>query len=157
MARYVKGQPIPQPDQNEPYSTNRDPYASVNPTQYEPSAFATTPDNYVAIDAIPAHYQIGAYRLARGYRRHVNDPGALRWDGVSSLLSRWNAPPYTQFARYQGKVNVNVGGAVYSPLASYDAQVMSTSPPPANRAAFTSAVQRFLTTRGSRANGIPNG
>lgn len=122
-------------------------------TNYEPSAFATSPDNYVAVDAIPGNYQVGRYRLPRGYRRNVNNPGLLRDDFVGSLLSRWNAPPYQWWARNQGQINVNIGGATYAPLPSYDAQIVNTTPPPANRAAYTTAVQKFLATRGARANG----
>jgi hypothetical protein len=44
------------------------------------------------------------------------------------------------------------GGAVNMPLNSYQSQVMATTPPAQNRAAFTAAVQRFLATRGNRAS-----
>lgn len=151
MSRHVKGR-IPQPDQNEPFTVNAE-TGQLSYYPYETSAFPTSPDTYVAIGVVPDFQQIGGYRLARGNRLAVNNPGLLRNDFVGQLLSQWNAPSTIWWGRSQGTAWVNTGGSVYQPLPSYDSQIVNQTPPPANRAAFTSAVKQFLATRGARANG----
>ena len=124
----------------------------------EPSEDAVKVDRYVSAPLIGQHpaewQQIGGYAIpAFQLRTPANAPGVLRNDVVGQLLNRWNAPSTIWWAREQGSTNPLTGGAVNSPLPSYSAQVMNTMPPAQNRAAFTAAVQRFLATRGNRANG----
>ena len=109
---------------------------------------------YPLIGAHPADFQvIGGYATpAIKVREPVNAPGVLRNDFVGQLANVWDGPSTIWWARNQGSTNPLTGGAVASPLPSYQAQVMATTPPAQNRAAFTAAVQRFLATRGNRSS-----
>lgn len=123
----------------------------------EPSARVVTPDHYVPAPKLghhPPDYEvIGGYPFQIKVRQCVNAPGVLRNDFVGQLANRWDGPSTIWWGRNQGSSYPLVGGAVYQPLPAYSAQVMAATPPPANRAAFSAAVQKFLATRGNRANG----
>ena len=109
---------------------------------------------YPLIGAHPSEAQvIGGYAIpAIKVRMPVNAPGVLRNDFVGQLANTWDGPSTIWSAPSQGtKYQLN-GGAVAMPLNSYQSQVMMTTPPPQNRAAFTAAVRRFLATRGNRSS-----
>ena len=123
----------------------------------EPSLDRIRIDTYRPFPLIGQHYSadqvIGAYAIpAIKVRMPANAPGVLRNDFVGQLANTWDAPSTIWSAPAQGKQYPMTGGAVVMPLPSYQAQVMMTTPPPQNRAAFTAAVQRFLATRGNRAS-----
>jgi hypothetical protein len=109
---------------------------------------------YPLIGAYPSEAQvIGGYAIpAIKVRMPVNAPGVLRNDFVGHLANTWDGPSTIWSAPSQGKQYPMTGGAVAMPLNSYQSQVMMTTPPPQNRAAFTAAVQRFLATRGNRSS-----
>jgi hypothetical protein len=124
----------------------------------EPSRDRVRPDVYRAFPLIGSHWPeyayIGGYATpAIKVREPVNAPGVLRDDFVGHLYNQWDAPSTIWWARTQGSAVQLVGGSVQQPLPSYSAVVMNETPPPANRAAFSAAVQRFLATRGFRAGG----
>ena len=109
---------------------------------------------YPLIGAHPSEAQvIGGYAIpALQVRMPANAPGVLRNDFVGHLANTWDGPSTIWSAPSQGKQYPMTGGAVAMPLNSYQSQVMMTTPPPQNRAAFTAAVQRFLATRGNRSS-----
>ena len=109
---------------------------------------------YPLIGTHPPDYQaIGGYAVpAIKVRMPVNAPGVLRNDFVGQLANTWDGPSTIWSAPSQGKQYPMTGGAVNMPLNSYQSQVMATTPPAQNRAAFTAAVQRFLATRGNRSS-----
>jgi hypothetical protein len=123
----------------------------------EPSLDAVKIDTYRPFPLIGQHFSpdqvIGGYAIpAIKVRMPSNAPGVLRNDFVGQLANIWDGPSTIWWARNQGGTHPLVGGAVNSPLPSYQAQVMATTPPAQNRAAFTAAVQRFLATRGNRSS-----